>query len=135
MYGTLTLRRWHLIADVLDIDLFDADTSVIDALHQRGRVVMCYVSVGTIESYRPDYANWTAANVSQPGVLGATVPNFPEEAFIDFRRTAQVYPLLSARFDLAVAKGCDGIDPVNVDLWQYSSADLGFLAPSSSGAA
>src|SRR5450830_925176 len=39
-------------AQVYDIDLY-ADQSVIDALHARGVKVICYISVGSQENWRP----------------------------------------------------------------------------------
>ena len=40
--------------DVYDIDLFDNEASTVDALHAQGRKVICYVSVGSWEDWRPD---------------------------------------------------------------------------------
>jgi hypothetical protein len=41
-------------ADVYDVDLFDVDESTVRALHERGRRVICYVSAGSNEEWRPD---------------------------------------------------------------------------------
>jgi len=38
-----------LDVDVYDVDLFDNDASVVEALHAQGRKVICYVSVGSWE--------------------------------------------------------------------------------------
>ena len=41
-------------AQVVDIDLFESDASVVAALHALGRRVICYLSAGTWEDWRPD---------------------------------------------------------------------------------
>ena len=43
-----------------DIDLFDNDASVVAALHAQGRKVVCYISVGTWEDWRPDAGDFSA---------------------------------------------------------------------------
>jgi len=41
-------------AEVYDIDLFDNEASVVAALHAQGRKVICYISAGSWEDWRPD---------------------------------------------------------------------------------
>jgi len=40
--------------EIFDIDLFDVPQSTIDTLHARGSKVICYISAGTWENWRPD---------------------------------------------------------------------------------
>jgi hypothetical protein len=102
---------------VYDIDLFDVDAAVIAALHGDGRKVLCYLSVGTFEPFRDDadqYPDEVKGNRYEPP--------FEEELYVDVR-DERVLAILEARFDLAVSKGCDGVEPDNVDLHDQ---DTGF---------
>ena len=88
-----------------DIDLFTNDAATIDRLHAKGITVICYMETGAVESYRPDAARYPAA------VLGEGVDGYPDERFVDIRRIDVLLPILTARLDLALSKGCDGIEP------------------------
>jgi len=100
-----------------DIDLFDTPQSVIDLLHTEGRVVICYFSAGSWEDWRPDAGNFPSE------VIGNPLDNWPGENWLDIRQIDTLSPIMSARFDLAVEKDCDGVEPDNVD--GYSN-DSGF---------
>jgi hypothetical protein len=92
-----------------DIDMFDSAPSLIDALHGDGRVVICYFSAGSWEDFRPD------AGAFPNGAKGAPLdPPFQEELWLDVR-DATVRDLMRARLDLAATKGCDAVEPDNVD--------------------
>jgi hypothetical protein len=91
-----------------DIDLFDVDASVIASLHSQGRKVICYLSAGTFEDWRPDAGSFPAS------VLGST-NGWPGERWLDIRNLTLLGPIMKARLDLAVQKGCDGVEPDNVD--------------------
>lgn len=91
-----------------DIDLFDAPQSVIDTLHAEGRVVICYFSAGSWEDWRPDAEQFPAA------LLGNPLEDWPGERWLDIRQRATLEPIMAARLDLAVRKGCDGVEPDNV---------------------
>jgi hypothetical protein len=93
---------------VYDIDLFDAPQSVIDSLKAQGRRVVCYFSAGTAENWRSDYSRFL------PSDLGNSVQGWSGERWVDTRST-NVRNIMSARLDLAVSKGCDGVEPDNVD--------------------
>jgi hypothetical protein len=93
---------------VYDIDLVEAPQTTIDTLHAAGRKVICYLSAGTYEPYRPDSAQFTAA------VKGNAVDGWPGEFWLD-TRSATVRTIMQARLDLAVSKHCDGVEPDNVD--------------------
>ncbi|HCU24664.1 MAG TPA: endo alpha-1,4 polygalactosaminidase [Deltaproteobacteria bacterium] len=95
-------------AQMYDIDLFDVDESVIDELHSAGRKVICYFSAGSWENWRPD------ANQFPSSVKGRN-NGWPGEKWLDIRRLDILGPIMKARLDLAVAKGCDGVEPDNVD--------------------
>ncbi len=94
--------------DVYDIDLFDNTASVIQQLQNEGRRVICYFSAGSYEDWRPDQGDFDAAD------LGETLDGWPGERWLDIR-SARVRQIMQARLDLAVQKGCDGVEPDNVD--------------------
>ena len=127
-----TSWQWQLSGDVdetvldavdnpkkmYDIDLFDTDAATIARLHAKGITVICYMETGGWEDYRPDAAQYPEA------VLGNVVDGFPNERFVDIRQIDVVLPVISARLDLAVSKGCDGIEPDLDDT--YNGYDTGF---------
>lgn len=89
-------------------DLFDTPQATIDALHAQGKRVVCYFSAGSAEDWRPDYSQFTAAD------LGSPLSGWAGETWVD-TRSANVRRIMQARMDLAVSKRCDGVDPDNVD--------------------
>jgi hypothetical protein len=101
--GSLTLP-----VDIYDFDLFNTPQSSIDTLHAAGKSVMCYFSAGTYEPNRPD----SATILSDPSAVGATLDGWPDEKWLDIR-TDFIVNIMKARIDVAVSKGCDGVDPDN----------------------
>ncbi len=101
-----------------DIDLFGTDAATIGRLHAKGITVICYMETGASENYRPDADQYPAA------VLGNAVDGFPNERFVDIRNVDVLLPIVAARLDLAVSKGCDGIEPDLDDT--YNGYDTGF---------
>eukprot|EP00727_Mastigamoeba_balamuthi_P013043 m51a1_g8361 putative endo alpha- polygalactosaminidase (341) ;mRNA; f:92915-94059 len=91
-----------------DIDLENTPKETIAKLHAQGRVVVCYYSAGSAEKFRSDYAQFPAS------ALGNALDGWPDERWVDFRVQA-VRDVMGKRLDLAVAKGCDGVEPDNVD--------------------
>lgn len=99
-------------ADVYDIDLFNNDATVVASLHARGRQVFAYINAGAWEEYRPDAPDFPAA------ALGNVYEGYPNERWLDIRQIDSLAPVLRARFDLAVERGFDGIEPDNIDGYQ-----------------
>jgi hypothetical protein len=95
-------------AQMFDIDLFESAPATIAALHQAGHKVVCYFSAGSYEPGRPD-----SAQLKQTG-LGKALDGWPDESWLDIR-VASVRDLMKARLALAQTKGCDGVEPDNVD--------------------
>jgi hypothetical protein len=96
-------------AQMYDVDLYETPQRVVDALHARGRRVVCYLSAGSFEAGRPD------ADRFAPEVLGDPLDGYPDERWLDVRRLDVLGPLLEARMDLCAAKGFDGVEADNVD--------------------
>ena len=124
-----TTWQWQLVGPlnydydvaVYDVDLFNVSASEITRLHAQGRKVICYFSAGSYEPFRLDSDQFSEA------VKGKLLEGFEDERWLDIR-DASVMPIMLARLDLARAKGCDGVEPDNVDGYQNPS---GFALSSS----
>jgi len=93
---------------VYDIDLFEAPDATIASLRAAGRKVICYFSAGSYEDWRPDAGQFPAA------AIGNELVGWPGESWLD-TRDATVRAIMRQRLDLAVTKGCDAVEPDNVD--------------------
>jgi hypothetical protein len=93
---------------VWDVDLFDNTAATIQTLKRRGHKVICYFSAGSYEGWRPDASSFSSAD------LGDDLDGWPGERWLDIR-SQRVRNIMKTRLDLAVTKGCDGVDPDNVD--------------------
>ncbi len=96
-------------ADIFVLDLFETNESIIKKLHLNGKKIVCYFSAGSYEEYRPD------ARLFPKSVLGKPLDDWDGEWWLDIRNQKTLFPILEKRMDLAIQKGCDGIDPDNVD--------------------
>ena len=96
-------------ARVFEIDGFDAGAGVVRALHSRHRRAICYLDVGSWESYRPDAGRFPDS------VKGARYEGYPDERWLDIRRIGTLAPILRRRFDLCRRKGFDAVEPDNVN--------------------
>eukprot|EP00475_Leptophrys_vorax_P043698 TRINITY_DN8498_c0_g4_i1.p1 TRINITY_DN8498_c0_g4~~TRINITY_DN8498_c0_g4_i1.p1 ORF type:complete len:369 (+),score=6.14 TRINITY_DN8498_c0_g4_i1:159-1109(+) len=104
-------------AVVFDIDGFSATPATIARLHAAGKRVVCYFSFGTAEDYRPDYKQFPRAALG--GMVCMTddcSQAWPGERWLDVRNAA-VRSVLEKRVQLGKRKGCDGIEPDNMDAW------------------
>ena len=104
-------------ADVFELDLFETPRETIDSLHEAGKKVICYINVGAWEEYRPD------AGAFPDTVIGKKYIGWDGERWFDVSNYESFSGLISARFTLAASKGCDGIDPDNINGFQQ---DTGF---------
>lgn len=98
----------HPDVDIWDIDLFSNSNDTIDQLHRLGRKVICYFSAGSYEPYRPDSSDF------QPADIGKALDGWPDEKWINIS-SLSVRKIMTARIELAKSKGCDAVDPDNVD--------------------
>jgi hypothetical protein len=104
---------------IYDTDLFDTPKSSIDQLHSLGKKVICYFSAGSYEPGRPDSAQFTASD------KGSELDGWPGEYWLNIN-SANVRSIMAARLQLAATKGCDGVDPDNVDGYVSSLVILSF---------
>lgn len=111
-----TTWQWQLLGtvntgysvDLYDIDLFDTPVSTIASLKDSGKRVICYFSAGSYEDWRSDSGSFPSV------ALGTTLDGWANERWLDIR-SATVRQTMLTRLDLAVAKGCDGVEPDNMD--------------------
>lgn len=114
--GAETTWNWQLKGalnssydvDVYDVDLFDTDADTIAAMKASGRKVVCYFSAGSSEDWRSDFSEFATED------LGIPLGDWEGERWLDIR-SQNVLDIMTARLDLAVSKGCDGVEPDNVD--------------------
>lgn len=99
--------------DVVDVDAFETSKETVAALHAKGKKVIAYVSVGTLENTRTD------GNLLPAEVIGKIYPEWPEEKWLDIRQIDKMKPWLISRFTKIQEKGFDAIEPDNID--GYSS--------------
>ena len=101
-------------AQMFDIDLFDTPAATIASLKSKGKIVICYFSAGSYEDWRPDASQFPAA------VLGRS-NGWAGERWLDIRNLTALGPVMEARLDLAVSKGCHGVEPDNIDGYTNST--------------
>lgn len=94
--------------DIYDIDLFDSDLALIESLQSRGVKVICYFSAGSYEDWREDKEKFPQ------NALGNPLDGWEGERWLDIR-DEDILSIMSDRLDLAAQKGCDGVEPDNVD--------------------
>ena len=123
-YRPSPLVTWHIqLNDVVntshqvqlyDIDLFYSSAALIQQLQAGGIKVICYFSAGSYEEGRPD------SDLFAPADLGKKLSGWPGEKWLDVR-SENVRSIMANRLDLAQSKGCDGVDPDNMDAYANDS--------------
>ncbi|GAA2416947.1 endo alpha-1,4 polygalactosaminidase [Nonomuraea africana] len=98
---------------MFDIDGFLAkDGAIVKALKadKPGRGVICYISAGSYENFRPDAAQFPKS------VLGKQVDGWPEERWLDIRQyQGKLGEIMKARLDMCKKAGFDGVEADLVD--------------------
>ena len=103
--------------DVYDIDLMDSEGAIVEELHSRGDKVICYISVGSWEDWRPDKDQFP------PEVLGKDYEGWPGEKWLNIKRIDLLAQIMRSRLDLCKAKGFDAVEPDNMQIYDN---DTGF---------
>jgi hypothetical protein len=91
-----------------DVDLFEATDGDLEGLKADGRAVICYFSAGSLEDYRDD------VGFVDEAAVGKKLDGWPDERWLDVTHP-DVWALAAQRLDRAVERGCDGVEPDNVD--------------------
>jgi hypothetical protein len=97
-----------------DIDGFEATTDLVTQLHDDGRMVVCYLSAGSWESFRPDAGDFPDSALGRSN-------GWPGERWLDIRRLRVLRPIIQARLDMCRSKGFDAVELDNVDGYQNST--------------
>jgi hypothetical protein len=100
---------------VYDVDAVETSAADVAALHAAGRKVICYVSAGSYEEWRPDATAFTGT------VLGKPLDGWPGERWLDIRRWDVLGPIMTARFRTCKDKGFDAVEPDNIDGYTQNS--------------
>ncbi|KAJ4252417.1 hypothetical protein NW762_011017 [Fusarium torreyae] len=96
---------------IYDMDMFDNTPETISGLRDAGKHVICYFSAGSWENWRKDQRSF------QEKDLGKTLDGWPDERYVNIS-SASVRAIMARRIKLAAEKGCDAIDPDNLDGYQ-----------------
>jgi hypothetical protein len=118
----LTSWQWQLSGTldttvdvpVYDVDMIETSDAELATLKSAGRKVICYFSAGSYEPGRPD------SNAFQPADVGNDLVGWPGEKWLD-TRSAGVRSIMKARLDVAKSRGCDAVEPDNVDAYANDS--------------
>lgn len=94
--------------EIFDIDLFENSNATISLLKGLGKKVICYFSGGSYEPNRPDSSQFASADI------GKALDGWPDEKWVDIR-SDNIRTIMANRIALASEKGCDAVDPDNVD--------------------
>lgn len=102
-----------------DIDGFNASAADVTALHNAGKKVVCYISVGSYEDWRSDASQFPAA------ILGNNLDGWPGERWLDVRNVQQansaLAAIMNARLDMCKSKGFDAVEFDNMDGYANST--------------
>lgn len=113
----LNATRLEPDVDIFDVDLFLTEKATIDTLHRLGKKVICYFSAGSFEPDRPDSKEFADKD------KGNELAGWPGEKWLNLG-SKNVRKILYERLRLAQEKGCDAVDPDNVDAYVNIIFDL-----------
>ncbi|KAF2197850.1 hypothetical protein GQ43DRAFT_434799 [Delitschia confertaspora ATCC 74209] len=103
---------------VIDIDLFDTDNGTIADLKQDKKVI-CYFSAGSREDWRPDAEDFKSGDYKTP------LDGWPGEHWVDIK-SENVRNIMKKRIKDAAEKGCQAVDPDNVDGYNGNQDKFGY---------
>jgi hypothetical protein len=129
--------------EVYDIDLFVdqrisgegnfvVNTAAVNAIHARGRHAICYLSAGTVESFRPDYQQFVDFDNACGGCLigHPFSARFPDEFWANLNddqgQRTFMQQMVEARVQRCKAAGFDGVELDVVDAWDQGTAVTGW---------
>jgi hypothetical protein len=104
----------ELDARLFVIDLFNVSSTLIERLHEQGKLAVAYLSAGTLENFRDD------ADLFPDAAVGSVFEAYPNESWLDVRDPG-VRTRMAERLDVARDKGFDGVVPTNLTAYQHES--------------
>ncbi len=100
--------RNDITVDIYDLDLFDTPIKLINNLRNKGEIVICYFNAGVYEDWREDTDKF------HPEDIGNPMDDWKGEYWLNIN-SENVKRIMIDRLQLAKEKGCDGVDPDNVN--------------------
>ncbi|MEA2522513.1 MAG: hypothetical protein QOI81_2159 [Actinomycetota bacterium] len=94
-----------------DIDGFENHAGIVGDLHTAGREVVCYISAGSWEKWRPDAGRFPDS------VLGNS-NGWPGERWLNISRLRVLAPIMRDRVQMCASRGYDAVEFDNVDGYQ-----------------
>lgn len=115
----VTSWQWQLSSTVdtgvdvqmYGIDGFDNPASLVATLHGDGRRVVCYISAGSVEKWRPDAGRFPER------IIGKRLEGWAGERWLDVRRRGVLRDIMQQRVQMCADKGFDAVEFDNVDGW------------------
>ncbi|RKH30404.1 hypothetical protein D7V77_02875 [Corallococcus sp. CA041A] len=117
----------NLNAQVYVVDLFNTSTAKIQEYKTAGKKVVCYFSAGSYEDWREDANQFPQDTYCTPGENCAQSVHIMGdwctagggcEWWLDHRKQA-VRTVMTSRMQLAKNKGCDAVEPDNIDGYSH----------------
>ena len=112
---------------VISLDLLNVTPATLARLKQAGKYLICYYSAGTSETFRDDAQSrrLLAPTLNLGEVRRGEDDVWAGERWLDLRgfsasasgKAALIRSVMEARLDLAKQKGCQAVEPDNVDAW------------------
>ncbi|MDX6308602.1 MAG: hypothetical protein QOI06_1648 [Nocardioidaceae bacterium] len=97
-----------------DVDGFETSKAAVASLHAADIKVVCYLSAGTYENFRPDADQFPARLLGRKN-------GWPGERWLDIRelqdRHSVLRSIMDKRLDMCQTKGFDMVELDNVDGW------------------
>jgi hypothetical protein len=108
--------------DYLEIDGFESTKEQVDAIKAQGTKAICYISAGTAEDFRPDFAEFKKI----PNTIGNAYPNFEGDYFINTNHWRDFFPVMKKRIQMCKDKGFDYVDFDVIDSYDVDPEEMGF---------
>lgn len=102
----------------IDGDLYANPDSTWADLRSRGYKTICYFSAGSYEDWRPDISEF-----NNETDIGAPLQGWEGEWWLN-TKSSNVRRIMMERLDLASQKGCDAVDPDNIDAYDNDGGGL-----------
>jgi hypothetical protein len=107
----------------LGLDGFDTPKRYVKDAAKRGIRTWCYLSVGTIENWRPDRKAFEALNAKEVKAgrkpfIGKRYPEWEGERWLDVRRYEVFLPLMVDRLEMCLDKGFEFVEFDNLDAYE-----------------
>jgi hypothetical protein len=99
-------------AAAIDVDGFAATKSDVRTIHRHRHRAICYIDVGSWESFRPDAASFPRS------VRGHRYAGFPNERWLDVSRFRLFARPLERRIEMCARKRFDAVEPDNLAGWE-----------------